>query len=410
MNDVDFCTDVIEDVSICLAVYKQDVIDLCRSRSRNVLQPVYKDVPPETSAPIKCTTATKRGKTSTPHIVHEQLQASSVPISKESGPGSLNQNGHNRALVGARLAQSHEKMASSYSGPGSARSSSSAGSSTTTVGSSWHVIGTSTSSLGTSSIGTESYSQRSRSSERGSDVSGQEASRSLPSRTSQHLHPDLPKTRVEETHLSDPDPRMGPEQEMCEDNNLVCSGETHSDGRMIRTSSTGDKSVEMKDMSSVSYDPDLDSEVFGLEQDPDRTIQEEASHNAQLPGTRDGSSLSQRAQVPSDPGSASAYLPCQGNPAPVNPGESSRNSCSESLGQDGASTYVPSTDATSGASAEGDKPWCATIILVPVRLGGDEVNPVYIRPIQSLFTLENCVGIIGGKPKHSLYFTGFQGE
>lgn len=27
---------------------------------------------------------------------------------------------------------------------------------------------------------------------------------------------------------------------------------------------------------------------------------------------------------------------------------------------------------------------------------------------QSLFTLDHCIGIIGGRPKHSLYFVGFQ--
>lgn len=29
--------------------------------------------------------------------------------------------------------------------------------------------------------------------------------------------------------------------------------------------------------------------------------------------------------------------------------------------------------------------------------------------MQSLLTLDHCVGIIGGKPKHSVYFVGFQG-
>jgi len=30
--------------------------------------------------------------------------------------------------------------------------------------------------------------------------------------------------------------------------------------------------------------------------------------------------------------------------------------------------------------------------------------------MQSLLTLDHCVGIIGGKPKHSVYFVGFQEE
>ncbi|XP_071953206.1 cysteine protease ATG4D-like isoform X2 [Antedon mediterranea] len=55
-------------------------------------------------------------------------------------------------------------------------------------------------------------------------------------------------------------------------------------------------------------------------------------------------------------------------------------------------------------------PWTAVVLLVPVRLGGEVVNPIYLRGIQSLFTMENCLGIIGGKPKHSLYFVGFQEE
>ena len=29
---------------------------------------------------------------------------------------------------------------------------------------------------------------------------------------------------------------------------------------------------------------------------------------------------------------------------------------------------------------------------------------------QSLFTLDHCIGIIGGRPRHSLYFVGFQGK
>ncbi|KAK9889110.1 hypothetical protein WA026_004382 [Henosepilachna vigintioctopunctata] len=53
--------------------------------------------------------------------------------------------------------------------------------------------------------------------------------------------------------------------------------------------------------------------------------------------------------------------------------------------------------------------WKSLILLIPVRLGLEKFNSVYGPCLTALFSLKQGIGIIGGRPKHSMYFVGYQG-
>ncbi|KAE8894345.1 hypothetical protein PF005_g23421 [Phytophthora fragariae] len=60
-------------------------------------------------------------------------------------------------------------------------------------------------------------------------------------------------------------------------------------------------------------------------------------------------------------------------------------------------------------TAEDTSDWStALLILIPLRLGLDQVNERYVPALEKTFAFPQSVGIIGGKKGHSVYFVGTQ--
>jgi cysteine protease ATG4 len=61
-----------------------------------------------------------------------------------------------------------------------------------------------------------------------------------------------------------------------------------------------------------------------------------------------------------------------------------------------------------GEGGEGEE-WCGAVIMVPLRLGLESMNSVYYQPVIELFQFPQSLGVVGGKPRASLYFIAAQG-
>jgi len=54
--------------------------------------------------------------------------------------------------------------------------------------------------------------------------------------------------------------------------------------------------------------------------------------------------------------------------------------------------------------------WSPLVIFVPVRLGLDSMNPQYYAGLKQCLQLPQSLGFVGGRPRSSLYFLGYQGD
>jgi len=50
------------------------------------------------------------------------------------------------------------------------------------------------------------------------------------------------------------------------------------------------------------------------------------------------------------------------------------------------------------------------LVWLPMRLGVDSLNPIYVDAMKKLLGMPQSLGIAGGRPNSSLYFIGYSGE
>ncbi|XP_046657433.1 cysteine protease ATG4B-like [Daphnia pulicaria] len=54
--------------------------------------------------------------------------------------------------------------------------------------------------------------------------------------------------------------------------------------------------------------------------------------------------------------------------------------------------------------------WSPLLLVVPLRLGLLNINPIYIDSLKACLQMPQSIGMIGGKPSQALYFIGYVGD
>jgi cysteine protease ATG4 len=62
------------------------------------------------------------------------------------------------------------------------------------------------------------------------------------------------------------------------------------------------------------------------------------------------------------------------------------------------------------ALATSEGAWRPVLLIIPLRLGLDSINDIYYPPILDTFKFSQSLGIVGGKPRASLYFVAAQDD
>ncbi|XP_029557399.1 cysteine protease ATG4A [Salmo trutta] len=87
---------------------------------------------------------------------------------------------------------------------------------------------------------------------------------------------------------------------------------------------------------------------------------------------------------------------------PFTSGETPEQACSHTHGN--RATACPHSQSQSRSD------WRPLLLVIPLRLGINHINPVYIQALKECFKIPQSCGVLGGKPNLAYYFIGFVGE
>uniref|UniRef100_A0A8C1W7L0 Cysteine protease n=1 Tax=Cyprinus carpio TaxID=7962 RepID=A0A8C1W7L0_CYPCA len=69
----------------------------------------------------------------------------------------------------------------------------------------------------------------------------------------------------------------------------------------------------------------------------------------------------------------------------------------------------PSSPLAQGRTLQSQRPldWRPLLLVIPLRMGINSINPVYIQAFKECFKMPQSCGVLGGKPNLAYYFIGF---
>ncbi len=75
-------------------------------------------------------------------------------------------------------------------------------------------------------------------------------------------------------------------------------------------------------------------------------------------------------------------------------------------GEQNVASHKEEVDSASSASDSPDYFFRPLLLFIPLRLGQEKFNMEYAEALKACFSIPQSVGVIGGKPRHALWFIG----